>query len=686
MQRSVPHRARAAGRVGPVRHLLLLVCLALMPSVAGAASYAIQLAMSDHPPRPESLPDLAVLRDYRLYVTRAENNGRSWYRLRLGFFTTVAEARRVNARLGGAFPGSWVLEVSSGERRDAAANVLGVAEAGRGDTATTPAGQGDAPAAVKEATDDPEALMEEARQAVARGEYARAIRIYTRVLQIPNTPHRPDAQEFLGLARERNGQLARAKAEYEAYLARYPDGPGADRVRQRLAGLVTARQAPKEKITGDEPQARPMRWRGGGNLSQFYRRDVQRIEGAGEVVAQSALVTDLDMFARGRGEHLDVRTRFNGGYSYDFRSGGENLTRLSTLYAHAGHRPLGISARLGRQTRGSDGVFERFDGLFLSYDTGPFGDLNLVGGYPVESSTSTSVDTEKVFYGVSGDLGPLPDAWHAGVYAIQQDAGALIDRRAVGGELRYFDEIRSLLALIDYDVHFRKLNILSVLGNWTFGETTYNLAVHLNRSPFLTASNALAGQGVTRVEDLLATFSEVQIEDLAVDRTAISRSVTAGLSHHLHEKLQLNTDFTLSSLSATPASGGVPATEGTGNEYLYSLQLIGNSLLRRGDLAIVGVIFSDASATRTATLTLDTRYPVNHLFHLNPRLRVDKREFKQDGSTQWRTAPSIRIDYRQGRNVNLEADVGAEWTERELAAGTEETSGYFLNIGYNLRF
>ena len=53
-----------------------------------------------------------------------------------------------------------------------------------------------------------------------------------------------EAQEYLGLARERNGQLAHAKAEYRIYLAKYPEGEDAQRVRQRLDALVTAYQAP----------------------------------------------------------------------------------------------------------------------------------------------------------------------------------------------------------------------------------------------------------------------------------------------------------------------------------------------------------------------------------------------------------------------------------------------------------
>ena len=42
---------------------------------------------------------------------------------------------------------------------------------------------------------------------------------------------------MLGIARERNGQMAHAKAEYEEYLRRYPEGPAADRIRSRLKAI-----------------------------------------------------------------------------------------------------------------------------------------------------------------------------------------------------------------------------------------------------------------------------------------------------------------------------------------------------------------------------------------------------------------------------------------------------------------
>jgi Tfp pilus assembly protein PilF len=61
-------------------------------------------------------------------------------------------------------------------------------------------------------------LMADARHAMTAGEISRAIQIYTKVLQQPPNAEQQAAQEYLALARERNGQVAHAKAEYERYL------------------------------------------------------------------------------------------------------------------------------------------------------------------------------------------------------------------------------------------------------------------------------------------------------------------------------------------------------------------------------------------------------------------------------------------------------------------------------------
>ena len=85
----------------------------------------------------------------------------------------------------------------------------------------------------------------EARAAFDAADYPTAIRLLTRLVEYPEHPRRAEAQEMLGLARERSGQLAHAKAEYDEYLRRYPDGPAAGRVAQRRDALATLDSKPR---------------------------------------------------------------------------------------------------------------------------------------------------------------------------------------------------------------------------------------------------------------------------------------------------------------------------------------------------------------------------------------------------------------------------------------------------------
>src|SRR5260370_39933834 len=93
-----------------------------------------------------------------------------------------------------------------------------------------------APAALK-------SLLEQGRKAMRSRDYPQAVQVLTKLQRQPEFPERAEVQELLGLARERSGEVAQAKAEYEEYLRRYPKGPAAERVRTRLRILRAASRA-----------------------------------------------------------------------------------------------------------------------------------------------------------------------------------------------------------------------------------------------------------------------------------------------------------------------------------------------------------------------------------------------------------------------------------------------------------
>ena len=319
----------------------------------------------------------------------------------------------------------------------------------------------------------------------------------------------------------------------------------------------------------------------------------------------------------------------------------------------------------------------------------PFGKLMLTGvsGFPVESSTGEGVNTDKVLYGLSMDVGTLADKWDANAFIVDQTVDGVTDRRAVGGELRYFDPQRSFFGLVDYDISYRTLNTLLLLGTVIFPDaTTVNLTLDYRKSSLLETSNALQGQSVDSIDELLDTMTESQVRQLARDRTATSRAFTIGGSKPLTAKLQLSGDFTISNTSDTPASGGVPATPPTGNEFRYSVQLTGSSLVKAGDITTIGVQYNDTQSSRSAALTLNTRYPVNSAWRINPRLRFDVRDGIGGTADQITVRPSARIEYRWRRRLRLELEAGGEFLSESSAGTSGDTYGYFLNLGYRADF
>ncbi len=713
--------------------------------------YAINLASSQIPFTNPLLPQTELLNTHRIYMSRFVKDGRVWNRLRVGFFPNKSQAKVAVEPFLQLYPDAWITRVTDEERIESARLVLASLRTESAETpgakpratvappipavkATPPAEQKPAekvPADVKLAATPPAtvaptptspppaavaptptptptapstsppattgtgfseqrvaALADEARVAMTGKNYRRAVQIYTKLLEGPESKYRQEAQELLGLARERGGQLAHAKAEYETYLKRYPEGEGADRVRQRLAGIITSTVDPQEKLRKAKgPESEEFKFDYYGSFSQFYYRDVSITDVEGDIVNQSSSNTDLDVTARFSNPSKDIRARFTGGHVQDFRGAGNPAkTRINALYLDAEDMKRGVSGRIGRQSRSSGGILGRFDGGVLSYEVLPQLELHAAAGFPVDSVSSMSIDPDRYFYGLSADIGPIQTNYDFNVFAINQSIDGITDRQAIGGEIRYSGRRMSLFGLVDYDVSYNELNTVLLTGNYIFPDrTTVNASFNYQNSPILTTRNALQGQTTTSISDLMAIYTEDQVRQFAVDRTATNTSFTAGVSRPLTDKLQASGDLTVTKLSDTVASGGVAASPGTDVELFYSAQLIGSNLIRQGDIAIVGVRYADATTSDTVTLSLNTRYPFTRDLRINPRVRADYRTTDTQGK-EYKIRPSARINYRWDRNISFEGEGGGEWSSNRTTSTTEDTKGYFFNLGVRVDF
>ena len=87
------------------------------------ALYAINLLSTRTRMEPASFPTVRVSPPRQLYTTTAYIDGATWYRLRLGFFASEADARLALASLMDEYPGAWVTSVSDYEQDLSAGNI-----------------------------------------------------------------------------------------------------------------------------------------------------------------------------------------------------------------------------------------------------------------------------------------------------------------------------------------------------------------------------------------------------------------------------------------------------------------------------------------------------------------------------------------------------------------------------------
>jgi tetratricopeptide (TPR) repeat protein len=639
------------------------------------ATYAVNLDSAQQPFEQAALDEATRVTGVSAYSSEILLGDQKWYRLRIGPFATEAAARKNMNLARTRYPKAWLAIGDDAELTSPNGKAV--------EPSLQPTLPKPAPTLTLQDIDE---TFSKAKKAFNRKDYDTAIPLLTRLLEQPEFPKRADAQELMGLARERNRQLAHAKAEYEEYLRRYPKGRGVKRVQERLRALELATRPSRN---GMGVAAEESAWRVYGGFSQLYRRDQSKFENAAlstNFTSQNALLNDVDVVARRRGERYDLSMRASAGYQKDLLSDGPgDQTRVSIAFVEFGDRELDWSMRAGRQTRNTDGLFGTFDGLAGGYQLRPLLRLNAAFGFPVETSTD-SLDTSRKFAGLSANFGTFADAWDISLYALEQRLEGNVDRRIIGTEIQYFRPGRTLVLLAEHDIEFQELNHALLLATLELpGRFTLGANLDHRKSPSLSLRNALIGQPVTEFDDLFSLFTMNEIAQLALDRSADADVYSLSLSRPFGEHWQWSLDFSRYVAGGTPASGGVEAVPDAGADTTIALRGIASSIFGGNDLSMIELVTQSSPTVETRSVGLSTRFPLWGAWRLGPRARVDEREFATDGSTQRLYVPSLRLDWLSKR-VLFELETGAEIGQRELGAAQEDTTRYYLSVGYRMNF
>ena len=548
--------------------------------------------------------------------------------------------------------------------------------------------------------------MDAARTAIGARKGVVAAERLNQVLSLPPNSQSESAQALMGEAREMSGELNKAKLEYQLYLKQYPQGKHVARVKERL-GALGKEVAQAESARGPGGVARPpATWMTFGSVSQYYYTGHSQIETItppppGQLVFnrdtlsltdQNALISTLDIQGRRADSVSDTRIVLRDADTRNFLQGQSSYNRLSAAYFEQTHKQLGYFLRAGRQIGAGAGVFGRFDGLNAGYKLGPTWRVNAVAGYPVEFNTPF----QRSFYGASVDYAPPPGRLGLSGYVIEQKLEGVNDRRAVGAEVRYFDPHATLYGTVDYDLYFKRLNILMAQANWrTDAGTNYFANIDYRQSPPLSLITALPGQISLDPTQPTLDFRQLFFDSVAalgVDAlrtealklTSTSTLFALGFTHPFTKKWQLGADYRYAEISGTEASGILPAAPGTGASHVISGQALGNNLWLTNDTLVSNASLIVAPTYHGLALNVTYVLPLER-WRLDATLAYYIQRDDQS-QRQTRATPSLRAVYRIGKSVYVELQSGTELFDETGPLRELHTRRWYTYGGYRWDF
>jgi len=573
------------------------------------------------------------------------------------------------------------------------------------------------------------AFLLDGQEAFAQGDYVKTINRMNRILSLPGNARTMAAQALIGEAREKNGEIAKARAEYELYLKLYPNSPDAAKIKQRLAALPAVENIRRPAARAVVRDDRPAEWMITGNVSSYYFAGQSSQDSGPMKRDQESLISSLGFNARLRDSVTDTRFVFRDTDSRNFMQPSRNYNRVYSAYAERTDREVGYFVRAGRQNPNGGGVMERFDGITASYNLNPDWKVGAVYGEAVEFGSPF----KKKFYGGSIELAPQISRPGASLYAIEQTIDGYLNRRAVGSEVRYFDGQITGFGMIDYDTVYKGVNIGMAQANYLDASgNNYFISYDYRQSPSYSLTNALGTAGYTSISDMVSNVGATQARQLVTQSTALSKMFAAGVTIPVGERWQFGVDYRESEITGTSATiplsqmckelqdGANPTdplcvdgprgtmrisemglckegsydmitrtcvatSDASGKTQMYSAQAIGTNLFVPNGVGVAYYGYVAGPNYTGQNLGLSYIYP----FVENWRLESNARYYTQksdSGQNMNQFSPSMKLIHQWGSSLSFEGELGYSESETTGSAASKNRREYlYLGIRWDYR-
>lgn len=568
---------------------------------------------------------------------------------------------------------------------------------------------------ITKANNQASTLMIQGGNALLTGQTFIAIDAFNSLLKLQPNKYSEDAQFWIGIAKERGAQLPKAILEYNTYLKLYPNGKAAKWVKDRLAVLKASQPSLFANSFGLNAVVLPVQ-NTEFQYSEFGSMSVEGYLGASQTSTlatvgttvspttvaatdQKSVMTNVNMTARANNNEYDNRLVFQDFYSANYLPGQPNTSRVGAAFYEIKDRVENYSVRIGRQSGMGGGVMGLFDGVAAGYGLGPDYKVNVVAG----QLSDISFDEQPKFKGASLDFG-IKSPLGGSAYFIDQTVYGITDRRAVGGNLRYFEPSFNIMSMLDYDLLFMAPNFMTIQGTINGGgkDNDYNFLLDHRKSPILDLRNAVTGSTVTFNSLLQNGMTTSDLVGWANQRTTTTSTAGAGMINHLSDKWITGTDISYTITDALAASGltdpasgvcidvmvgCVPTTPSTGPTWSFSQRLTGTGVFLPRDVSNLGVNYTKSMTSTAESFQLSNHADMSEKWTLDTILSLAHQTDNVGGKSD-NFSPTGRVSYKMKNNLTLDSQLGLTWstTSNSTLLTSSRTFQDFVSAGFRFDF
>jgi hypothetical protein len=534
----------------------------------------------------------------------------------------------------------------------------------------------------------PAQLMEEAKLIIGKnGNLAMAQEDLAAILMMPPSEFTREAQELIGLAYEKDSYPEKAKHEYAAYIARYPDSEVTQKIRLRLIALeIASPEVIIHRLEARKPKQGQEKKLDGSLASYYYTgSSAPSLKWKED---QSMLISNVRASGFYRDDEYTTRINFRESRIDNFLMPSASKSVVNLAYVDFRNTFLDYEIKLGRQSP-TYGTLGRFDGIVASKEISDKMDVKVLAGIPFTGNAKIS----HRFYGAALEF--IPSRTLLGNVYINQDyADGLVDRTALGLELRYYRDDLSITSIIEYDALYKALNSMVFQVNTRRDNGSEFILVDRRKSPILYGDRALLlgydspiQRAYSNIKDIIsAGTSSNQIYDFINQSTGIASIYAVGFTRRINSTWDGSYDLQISNITSNQDPGFTPTLtmpvstikqDGSGNSYSVNAMLYGNNVMHSGNTVNGVLSFTrDKSSSSQSLTVLDT--------HLLDKFRIDlmSKYFHsvRPGVSFDSLTTSFKVNYKFSENSSVESQYSIVKSKTQDNLNNTDTSSISQTI------